>query len=357
VSAAPRHRVSWLRQNYDKLVLVLILAGLLVSALLLVLRIGRVKQSLIEARWEKPPARPKMVQPIPLSQFDTNRQALANPFQSTTRSNRMLVSELRVSCVGCGKPIPYSAEKCPFCNAKQPPILDASKIDSAGDGIPDVWKKKYGFNPLDPAVANEDSDGDGFSNLEEYRAGTDPLDPNDHPPLGAKLRVLRIGQNPFKLRFQGEATMPNGSVLYQLNLRSLQRTYFAKVGDEVEGFKFVEYKTNSVEGPVVVLEKDHNQIPLTKGKTKTGYEMVADLVFLIDRNTMRVRSGDTIKVRDQEYKIIDMGATSVLIRDVKTGKDLTIGPLSDSEKSALSGGLENPSQPGVAIPGKMPTPR
>jgi hypothetical protein len=52
-------------------------------------------------------------------------------------------------------------------------VLDPN-LSALGDGIPNGWKQQYGFNPLDPAVANADSDGDGLSNLQEFLAGTDP---------------------------------------------------------------------------------------------------------------------------------------------------------------------------------------
>jgi len=46
--------------------------------------------------------------------------------------------------------------------------------DSDGDGMPDSWEKKYGFNPNDPSDAVKDSNGDGYTNIEEYINGMDP---------------------------------------------------------------------------------------------------------------------------------------------------------------------------------------
>ena len=45
---------------------------------------------------------------------------------------------------------------------------------AVGDGIPNSWKQKYGFDPLDPTVAGADPDHDGMNNLQEYLAGTNP---------------------------------------------------------------------------------------------------------------------------------------------------------------------------------------
>ena len=49
-----------------------------------------------------------------------------------------------------------------------------AKADTEGDGLPDLWERRY-FGNLDP-TANGDPDGDGaeYSNLNEYYAGTDP---------------------------------------------------------------------------------------------------------------------------------------------------------------------------------------
>ncbi len=46
--------------------------------------------------------------------------------------------------------------------------------DYDGDGMPNGWEEKYGFDPDDPNDAMLDYDGDGLTNLEEYNKGTNP---------------------------------------------------------------------------------------------------------------------------------------------------------------------------------------
>lgn len=50
-------------------------------------------------------------------------------------------------------------------------------LDADGDGLPNDWEQRFGFNPLSnvgAGEANQDPDGDGFTNLQEFQAGTDP---------------------------------------------------------------------------------------------------------------------------------------------------------------------------------------
>jgi hypothetical protein len=57
-------------------------------------------------------------------------------------------------------------------------------LDSNGDGIPDWWYLKYGFDPFGPSVAHEDPDGDGLSNHTEYLIGSDPNNMYSMDPAG-----------------------------------------------------------------------------------------------------------------------------------------------------------------------------
>ena len=70
---------------------------------------------------------------------------------------------------------------------------DPTKADTDGDGLPDGWEVAHGLNPLDPTDAALDSDYDGLSNLEEYRLGTDPRKADtdgDGVPDGLEVNYL-----------------------------------------------------------------------------------------------------------------------------------------------------------------------
>ncbi len=48
--------------------------------------------------------------------------------------------------------------------------------DSDGDGMPDEWESRHGFDPADASDNATDQDGDGYTNVEEYLNATDPTE-------------------------------------------------------------------------------------------------------------------------------------------------------------------------------------
>ena len=240
MTASPRQQNSWMAQTYDKIILVVVLIVMLASALFLVMQIQQGRQALLEAQWENPGIMKKAVQAADIGAYEASLTALQSPFQSSQRTARTMVSDLRVTCVSCGKPIPYAAVKCPFCGAEQPKVIDPDKVDSDGDGMPDVYEKAKNLNQSSPEDALQDLDQDGFSNIEEFLAGTNPGEAADSPPPAAKLRLIRVVSNPFKLRFQGVQKLADGN-RYQLNLRTLEQTFFVRLGDEIQGIRVLEY--------------------------------------------------------------------------------------------------------------------
>jgi hypothetical protein len=333
-----RKPAGFLQLNYDKILVLTALAGLLISALVLLMRLGSEAKGILPGDLEA-------TNPIVVESFDvTPLQALADtivrPYQVPAAQRRMLVGELRVSSIPHGYPIPFDASVCPFSGTNQPRVVRMEDRDSDGDGLPDVWETQYAFSPNDPNDALGDLDGDGFSNLEEFQANTSPADPDDYPPPSAKLRLERAMVNPFKLRFLGTSQLPNGETVYQLNLRSLERTYFARMNADVEGFTVVEYDEKAADGPTLVLKQADKIIRLVQGRVRDETSYTAMMVFLVDGKRFRSNIGESITLIDAEYKVVDIRENRVVIRDEKASRDYEIGPMtSEDRRSAPAGGL------------------
>lgn len=338
MSAAPRAKGSWWLLNYDRLVLTVVAVLLLVSAITLLARLGGARQSLQSARQVEPGVENRQVQAMNLVGYEKKEAEIGHPYQAPRTARRLMVSEMRVACIKCGQPIPYAAMTCPFCKAQQPVI--GLKQDSDQDGLPDDWEVKYGLNPVDLSDAQGDLDQDGFTNLEEFNAETNPTDAGSSPDPVAKLRVLQVGTVPFLLRFQGISRVGDRDV-FQLNLRKMDRTYFARLDEPVDAkdfpdFKVVEFLPNSPKGPTVVLQQGNKTVRLVKDQVVTQDDLRARLISLIDRGVrLQLALGAPFTVKDVDYKVIDIKRDGVLIRNVQTGKDTMITPLSETEKILL----------------------
>jgi hypothetical protein len=336
---------AWLKAAFEKIILFAALFGLLLSLILLILMVGRERKKLeaLGREQEQSHNLSQAARLLDMTFLDEAIEALRSPEQIPDWSNRLMLAELRVSCVKCGRPIPVDADMCPFrnCGAQQPEALKAKIKDSDFDGMPDEWELKYGLNP-NADDAFQDADGDGFTNLEEYLALTNPRDADSHPAYAEKLRVLKIGRTPMPLSFQGVQVLGANDMRFLLKNRQLRRDTYAKLGDTVDGYKLVGFEPKKVkvqkgtfevdeDVSVLTVSKDNKMIPLTINRENQG-EIGANLVFLVDQTKMTVKLGDIIKLKNNSYKVIDIKKDTVILADINTGMEMPVRPFSEADK-------------------------
>lgn len=352
MSTAKTRGGSWMSANYDKVVILVVLAILLGSAGTLVALLGGRQQSIDRAAWDKVPERAGQVVGINTGLIASLSVSITSPTQIPSERQHLLVGNLRVACIPNGHPIAYDATNCPVCNSPQPSPGEIKDRDSDGDGMKDGYETAHGFNPLDPLDARADADGDGFSNLEEMQASSNPRDAKSTPSALTKVRVVKTQIDPFKLRFLGIQKLPAGEQ-YQLNLRSLEKTYFAKQGQIIEGFRVVEVDKANAKKPTLVLKQGEKVIRLVQDEIISEDTFTAFLVSLIDGKQWKVGMNSPLKVGDEEYKVIDIRRDAVVIRDAKNGPEITVPMQSQEESTRTKGdpaGLDTTRRAG-ALPG------
>jgi len=338
-----------LRAQYDRLIAVLILLVLLGSLLYLAAHIGMIRSIQKGFDHEIQSMRPKHehAEMVETGGYVRACHGITQPFQvlHAQWTNDMLVPETRVYCIDCRRPIPFLADLCPFCDVRQPIRReDDPEWDTDRDGIPDMSEKAYGLDPFDPADAERDKDGDGFSNIAEHRAKTDPTDPKSFPPPEAELRVLKIVADPFKLRFRSVIKLPDGSLKFAINTRDNARTYFKKLGEEVEGFLLFRFEQKTVEEErggmlrrvdvsVLTLKRGSRLIPLQRGKDVQYNEYTVHLLFAIDNSEYVLKLGNLFELKGKKYKLIDVdsGRQNIVIRRQHDGKDIDVGKFPGEE--------------------------
>lgn len=331
--SARRPGASWISQSYDKLALVVVLFLLLVSAGYLLFRTNQAKQAIAGETPHLAAMTGKVAEPVDLAGLTNLMAAVKSPVQVSVQNPHMMVGEQRVASIPDGAPIPIDALKDPFTGADQP-VADYDP-DSDGDGLTDKIEIANGLNPHDPTDADADFDGDGFTNAEEIRAGTDLRDPKSFPPPVVKVRLARTMVKPFKFRFLGVSRLPNGD-RYQLNLRSLEKTYFAQLNEFIEGYKVLSYEEKAPDGPTLLLTQGDSTIRLVRGRVLNQDARSAELVSLLDGTSFVCQIGDEVKVKGLAYKVVDIKADRVVLRDARDSKDSVVSPLSSVERMNLN---------------------
>ena len=319
---------AWLKRTYDRIIASVVLLVLLVSLVMLAANAQMLKVQQAEFDRELNGLKPRFPEAMKadVTPFQTALARLDGPAQLQAWTNRLLVPELRVNCVNCDRPIPYAATNCYYCKTPQPEEVKAKDKDRDNDGIPDEWETQHGLNPLDPEDAKADPDGDGFSNLEEYKFNTDPHSAASHPPPLAKVVVESIKPLPFSLVFKSVNRVDGNKTLYQVNLRKGGKTYWAALGDTIEGFTVASFDEKAPDGPTLVFERAGKKIPLVKGKVVPRSEYEVTLYSSLDKARISTRVEAEFELRGVKYQVkkVDTEATRVLIHDPSRDMDVWI---------------------------------
>lgn len=348
--------VSWLKRNYEKAILLVVLLALIASVGGLVQRItdGRSLIAAASAGAQSNAGQP--FKPVDQAVIDQRLQSLHTPAQAALAERRLFISEVRKSCTNCFKAIPVESAKCAFCGSSgQPvPIADDQR-DTDRDGIPDKWERDHGLNPLDPSDAVRDNDGDGFTNLEEHLAKTRMDDKNDFPPIEAKLRIFQVRKELFFLRFNGVQELVKGEIRFQLNLRTGDRTYFLKLGDTVEGCTLESYDEKS---NTLTLKKGDRVIPLVRNKPVNDDELHVWFLLLTDYSIIRTKAGQNFQIADKDFRVESVRDSRVRIRRATAGSpEMVVPDASDAERAEFQRrrrGTSTGNAPAAVMPEGIP---
>jgi hypothetical protein len=320
---------SWFRTAYDRLIAFVVLLVLLVSLVFLGIQAKVLKASQQDFdRWLAS-LRPvhEQAAPVDRAAFERAETELKNPVELPDWTNRVTVPELRVSCMNCERPIPYSAMTCSVCKAVQPGLTNVVNADKDKDGMPDEWELKHGLNPLDKDDALADADQDGFRNKEEFDFGSDPRDASSYPPPLAKLRVVRIAPIPFHLEFKAVSQL-GSNLVFQVNARRGGGTYWVKLGEAVDGFTLAEFDPGAGEKTAVLtLSNSVRRVRLLKNQQvpQGDYEVV--MLFEVDSTERTARVGGEFELKGIRYRVkgVDIEGQRVLIGEPAREMDVWIG--------------------------------
>jgi hypothetical protein len=140
--------------------------------------------------------------------------------------------------------------------------------------------------------------------------------------------VERIQPISFRLVFMSVSKLSADKTLFQINLRSGDRTWWKSLGEEIEGFKLVSYNEKTAEGPELTLQRGEKKIPLIKGRAVPRDEYAVTLNSRLEGVSLPpVRVDEEFTVKGVKYRVkkVDMDGMRVLIHDPSRDIDVWIG--------------------------------
>lgn len=275
----------------------------------------------------------------------------------------------------CGQIVPWDIAKnkkiCPFCGNKFPDDLgdppdyesEIARLDSDGDGMPDRYELKMGFNPSDANDAEQDKDGDGFSNLYEFMVKTDPTNIASKPSLEKCLFLYRLIQKTMPLMLNGVTVIPdpadkNSKKNWDISLTVNGMRESLLIGQEftvdTRKYKIIdaEYRTRDVQDSSVVLDNDASRVtvaPVVDGQVNMAGKMVLEVGKKVyepnhqaeirdirnPRRAYRKSLEETFTVKGENEAENDKGVTFQLIATDAVAETVTIQNMEGGEPVLL----------------------
>ncbi len=360
-----------LKQHYEKIVLGALLLGFVFALIYLLQMIGSANTvTLNDLKFAAPSTKYESTD-FKGHDFSTDylfgervQWAVRSGGEKLGFTAELAVPMKAIRCSACRKIVPLALVKekleCPICHKKleNPPDVsealaaDQRGMDSDGDGMPDTYEVKMGFNPEDARDASQDKDGDGFSNLYEFLMGTDPTNSKSFPSLEKRIYLVRLRKALLPIRLEGVTPIPdpadkNSKKFWDISLTlNRQRTSVA-LGQTIELAKRqykvadAEYKVRDLQDSSVVLNEDDSKVTLEpvdgqgeKIILQTGKKVYApnhraEIEDIATGKTFRVGVGDTFRVGDEKsgqvsFQVVSTDAAKehVTLLNQETGSEV-----------------------------------
>ena len=206
----------------------------------------------------------------------------------------------------------------------------------------EAWFAKYKLDLNDPKMLDGDADGDGFSNRDEFLADSNPLDPNSRPGIHSTIRLKEYTEVrlPFVLReVAGESATVEFTPPAEGETKAAGTREKVRKGETIKGTKLkvdrIEARTDTDKhgdkvdmSQLVLTDTDTNDrvVALKDLPTRTSSSF-ATLVSADGKTTLKVREGETFSWPSEpgsSYKVIDLRADQVVVKDEASGKTVTI---------------------------------
>jgi hypothetical protein len=312
--------MNWIRANYDRATLIAAALFLFLSATFIFLRAANFRKTITALQMQSSLQPQSSKEKAP--EVEHEKQELVGPAQWTFsgRSGLFVPEQHFIDASG------------------QPTTLENTQLHPP---VPNEWLEEFNLPITEGDVLEQDPDGDGFSNLDEWQAHTNPIDKNSHADYITKLKMISLAQEPFRFVFSSWV-----GDTYAINtIDRRQPTQFLRIGETIRGtlFKLVKFKEKNekskfgtdVDVSELTLENAENkdEITLTKGKTTTSPESVANFLYTWGGDQrFSAKKGQEFSLKPQteiKYKLIDVQPDkAILINTQKPNEQIDIGLVS-----------------------------